>query len=118
MKDFNRLLHQVERSHLKDGLPTFSVGDQVKLGIRIREGNKERTQYFNGLIIAQKNASIRKSILVRRIFQGIGIERSFLLHSPKIVSLHLRRSSQVRRSKLYYLRTLYGKASRLKESIR
>ena len=109
------LIKSVESEYIKDTLPTLFVGDNIKLGVLIKEGNKERTQYYEGIIIAQKNTRINKTITVRRVLQGIGIERIFLIHSPKLVSLEVTKSSRVRRSKLYYLRNLSGKASRLKQ---
>ena len=109
------LIKSVEEPHIKTALPALFVGDNVKLGVLIKEGNKERTQFYEGIIIAQKNTSINKTITVRRVLQGIGIERIFLIHSPKLVSLTVTKSSRVRRSKLYYLRNLSGKASRLKQ---
>ena len=109
------IIKQVESKQLKETLPKLFVGDNVKLGVLIREGNKERTQYYEGIIIAQKNSAINKTITVRRVLQGIGIERIFLIHSPKLVSIEVIKSSRVRRSKLYYLRNLSGKASRLKQ---
>lgn len=109
------LIKSFEAEHVKQTLPPLFVGDNVKLGVLIREGNKERTQYYEGIIIAQKNTRINKTITVRRVLQGIGIERIFLIHSPKLVSLEVTKSSRVRRSKLYYLRNLSGKASRLKQ---
>lgn len=115
LKNFTKLLKSVESQHLKTTLPKVAVGDSIKLGILIKEGNKERTQYFEGIVIGQKNASINKTISVRRVLQGVGMERIFLLHSPKIVFLQVKKSSRVRRSKLYYLRNLSGKASRLKQ---
>jgi large subunit ribosomal protein L19 len=83
--------------------------------VKIIEGNKERVQFYEGTIIAKKNSSINTAITVRKVLQGIGIERIFLIHSPKIDSIKVLRSSKVRRSKLYYLRNLRGKASRLKQ---
>jgi large subunit ribosomal protein L19 len=109
------LIKSVEAVHVKQIIPPLFVGDNVKLGVLIKEGNKERTQYYEGIIIAQKNTRINKTITVRRVLQGIGIERIFLVHSPKLVSLEVTKSSRVRRSKLYYLRNLSGKASRLKQ---
>lgn len=114
-KNFRQILQSVETKHLKPSLAKVFVGDNIKLGLLIKEGNKERTQYFEGIIIAQKNASINKTITVRRVLQGIGMERIFLIHSPKIVFFQVTKSSRVRRSKLYYLRNLSGKASRLKQ---
>jgi len=112
-KNFTRLLHHVETSYLKAKIPPLFVGDSIKLGLVIKEGNKERTQYFEGIIIGIQNTSLNKTIRVRRVLQGIGMERIFLIHSPKILSLEVLKSSRVRRSKLYYLRNLSGKASRL-----
>lgn len=109
------IMKSIEAKQLKPNLPLFFVGDQVKLGVLITEGNKERTQYYEGILIAQKNSSINKTITLRRVLQNIGIERIFLIHSPKIVSIDVTKSSRVRRSKLYYLRRLSGKASRLKQ---
>ena len=109
------LIKSVEAKHTKTTLPSLFVGDNVKLGVLIKEGNKERTQYYEGIIIAKKNTGLNKTITVRRVLQGIGIERIFLIHSPKLLSLEVTKSSRVRRSKLYYLRNLSGKASRLKQ---
>lgn len=106
----------LETKFLKKDLPVLKIGDSVKVGIKIIEGNKERVQYYEGTIIAKKNSSINTTITVRKILQGIGIERIFLLHSPKVDSITVIRSSKVRRSKLYYLRNLKGKASRLRQS--
>jgi large subunit ribosomal protein L19 len=105
----------VENQFLKKDLPIFKIGDTVKVGVKIIEGNKERIQSYEGTIIAKKNSSINTTITVRKIFQGIGIERIFLVHSPKVDSITVIRSSKVRRSKLYYLRNLKGKASRLRQ---
>jgi len=105
----------VENQFLKKDLPILKIGDTVKVGVKIIEGNKERIQSYEGTIIAKKNSSINTTITVRKIFQGIGIERIFLVHSPKVDSIMVIRSSKVRRSKLYYLRNLKGKASRLRQ---
>jgi large subunit ribosomal protein L19 len=111
-----KTINDLETSFLKKDLPVLRIGDNVKLGVKIIEGNKERVQFYEGTIIAKKNSSINTTITVRKILQGIGIERIFLVHSPKIDSITVLRSSKVRRSKLYYLRGLKGKASRLKQS--
>ena len=113
--NIQQIITNVEKEFLKDNLPVLRIGDNVRLGIKIIEGNKERVQFYEGTIIAQKNSSINTMITVRKVFQGIGIERIFLIHSPKIDSIEILRSSKVRRSKLYYLRNLKGKASRLKQ---
>lgn len=99
----------------KKNLPNIRIGDNVKIGVKIIEGNKERVQFYEGTVIAKKNSSINTTVTVRKVLQGIGIERIFLLHSPKVDSITILRSSKVRRSKLYYLRNLKGKASRLKQ---
>lgn len=106
----------LENQFLKTNLPTFKIGDNIKVGVKIIEGTKERVQFYEGTIIAKKNSSINTTITVRKVLQGIGIERIFLLHSPKIDSISVLRSAKVRRSKLYYLRKLKGKASRLRQS--
>ena len=98
--------------------PNCYIGDNVKIGVKIIEGKKERIQFYEGTIIAKKNSSINTTITVRKILQGIGIERVFLLHSPKVDSITVLNSAKVRRSKLYYLRKLKGKASRLKQTFK
>lgn len=105
----------LQNQFLKVDLPNIKIGDNVRIGVKIIEGNKERVQFYEGTIIAKKNTSINTTITVRKVLQGIGIERIFLIHSPKIDSIQVLRSSKVRRSKLYYLRDLTGKASRLKQ---
>jgi large subunit ribosomal protein L19 len=99
-------------------IPTLRIGDNVKVGVKIIEGERERVQFYEGTIIAKKNSSINTTITVRKTLQGIGIERIFLIYSPKIDSITVLRSSKVRRSKLYYLRNLKGKASRLKQTFK
>lgn len=113
-----KIIRNVENSFLKKELPLLRIGDNVKIGVKIIEGNKERVQFYEGTIIAKKNSSINTTVTVRKILQGIGIERIFLIHSPKIDSITVLRSSKVRRSKLYYLRDLKGKASRLKQTFK
>ena len=113
-----KTINIVENSFLKQDLPLVRIGDNVKIGVKIVEGNKERVQFYEGTILAKKNSSINTTITVRKILQGIGIERVFLIHSPKIDSITVLNSSKVRRSKLYYLRKLKGKASRLKQTFK
>lgn len=110
-------INNVESKFIKRNLPHFKIGDNVKIGVKIIEGSKERIQFYEGTIIAKKNSLINTTITVRKILQGIGIERIFLTHSPKVASIKILRSSRVRRAKLYYLRNLKGKASRLKQKI-
>jgi large subunit ribosomal protein L19 len=113
-----KTIHHLETNFLKKDIPFFRIGDNVKVGVKIIEGEKERVQFYEGTIIAKKNSSINTTITVRKTFQGIGIERIFLIHSPKIDSIQVLRSSKIRRSKLYYLRNLKGKASRLKQTFK
>ena len=112
-----KTIHKIEKNFIKKDLPVLKIGDNVKIGVKIIEGNKERIQFYEGTIIAKKNSLINTTITVRKILQGIGIERIFLIHSPKVDSITVLRSSKVRRAKLYYLRNLRGKASRLKQKI-
>jgi large subunit ribosomal protein L19 len=114
--NIQQTISRVEAGFLKTNLPLLRIGDNVKIGVKIIEGNKERVQFYEGTIIARKNSSINTTITVRKTLQGIGIERIFLIHSPKLDSITVLRSSKVRRSKLYYLRNLKGKASRLKQT--
>ena len=111
-------IDNLNNSFMKKDLPLVRIGDTVKLGVKIIEGSKERVQFYEGTVIAKKNSSINTTITVRKVLDGIGVERIFLLHSPKIDSINILRSSKVRRSKLYYLRNLRGKASRLKQSFK
>ncbi len=109
------IIRSIEAEQLKDDIPDIYVGDTVRVGVRIQEGGKERIQPYEGTVIAMRNGGINKSITVRRIFQGIGVERVFLLHAPKVASITVLRRSKVRRAKLYYLRDRVGKATRLKQ---
>ncbi len=113
LKDKN-YTNYIESEYLKE-LPDLSVGESVRLGIRIVEGNRERVQYYEGVIIAMKNMGINKTITVRKVSQGVGIERIFLLHSPKVVSIEKKKLAKVRRSKLYFLRNLPAKTRKLKQ---
>lgn len=111
-----KTINNIEKNFLKKDLPVLKIGDNVKIGVKIIEGNKERVQFYEGIIISKKNSSINTTITVRKILQGIGVERIFLINSPKIDSINVVRSSKVRRAKLYYLRNLRGKATRLKQA--
>ncbi|MDY7023582.1 MAG: 50S ribosomal protein L19 [Cyanobacteria bacterium J06592_8] len=110
-------LEEIEnlKSSKKKQLPIIYVGDTVKVGVRIREGGKERIQPYEGTVIAMRNGGINETITVRKIFQGVGVERVFLLHSPRIASITVVRRGRVRRAKLYYLRDRVGKATRVKQ---
>ncbi len=114
--DTQKTIKNLENNFIKKDLPVLKIGDSVKIGVKIIEGNKERVQFYEGTIIAKKNSSINTTITVRKVLQGIGVERIFLIHSPKIDSINVLKSAKVRRAKLYYLRNLQGKATRLKQT--
>ena len=109
------LIEEFENEQLKKELPEIYVGDTVKVGVKITEGNKERVQPYEGVVIAKRHGGINQTITVRRIFQGIGVERVFMLHSPQVASLKVERRGKVRRAKLFYLRDRVGKATRVKQ---
>jgi large subunit ribosomal protein L19 len=111
----NRFMELVEQSSMKASVPSFEIGDTVDVHVRILEGEKERIQIFNGVVIARSGTKTREMFVVRRIVQGEGVERKFPLHSPRIADIVVKRSGKVRRAKLYYLRDRSGKAVRLKE---
>jgi large subunit ribosomal protein L19 len=111
----NALLEAVEKSSLKPESPKFEIGDTVDVHTRILEGNKERIQIFNGVVIARSGSGTREMFTVRRIVQGEGVERKFPLHSPRVAKVEVKRSGVVRRAKLYFLRDRIGKAVKLKE---
>ena len=109
------LLEAIEAEQLKKEVPVFNVGDTVKVGYRIIEGGKERIQNFEGVVIAKKHGGVNESFTVRRLSFGIGVERTFPIHSPKVAYVTVVRAGKVRRAKLYYLRGLTGKAAKVKE---
>ena len=111
----SHLIKEFENEQLKKELPEIYVGDTVKVGVKITEGNKERVQPYEGVVIAKRHGGINQTITVRRIFQGIGVERVFMLHSPQVASLKVERRGKVRRAKLFYLRDRVGKATRVKQ---
>jgi large subunit ribosomal protein L19 len=111
----NAKMELIERSSMKEKVPHFEIGDTVDVHVRILEGEKERIQVFNGVVIARSGVNTREMFTVRRIVQGEGVERKFPLHSPRVADVVVKRSGKVRRAKLYYLRERTGKAVRLKE---
>ena len=113
--NFSNLIEGFENEQLKKELPEIYVGDTVKVGVKITEGNKERVQPYEGVVIAKRHGGLNQTITVRRIFQGIGVERVFMLHSPQVASLKVERRGKVRRAKLFYLRDRVGKATRVKQ---
>ncbi len=109
------IINSIEAEHLKKDVPTIHVGDTIRVGVRIREGGKERIQPYEGTVIAMRNGGINETITVRKIFQGVGVERVFLVHSPRIAEIKIIRRGKVRRAKLYYLRDRVGKATRIRQ---
>lgn len=109
------VLSQIQTKQLKENVPTIGIGDIIRVGILIQEGDKKRVQNFEGTVIAKHNAGLRSNITVRKTFQGVGVERVFPVHSPIIKTIEILRRSKVRRAKLFYLRQRIGKATRLKE---
>jgi large subunit ribosomal protein L19 len=105
----------VEQSYLRSDLPDFRPGDTVKVHVRVVEGNRERIQVFQGVVIGRQNGGLRETFTVRKISFGVGVERTFPMHSPSIARLEVVSRGQVRRAKLYYLRELRGKKARIKE---
>nr|YP_010904349.1 ribosomal protein L19 [Catenella fusiformis]WCH57600.1 ribosomal protein L19 [Catenella fusiformis] len=108
-------IHKVEEKFKKQYLPNIQVGDSIKISIIIQEGNKERTQVSEGVIISKNNSNLNTTITVRKIIQNVGVEKVYLIHSPRITKVEITRKSRIRRAKLYYLRSKSGKATRLKQ---
>jgi large subunit ribosomal protein L19 len=108
-------LDSVEQTQLRENIPAFQAGDTVKVHVRIKEGNKERLQVFEGVVIARKHGGARETITVRKVSFGVGVERIFPLHATIVDHIDVVRRGKVRRAKLYYLRNLRGKAARIKE---
>lgn len=109
------IVKEIENEQLRDGLPEFDAGDTVRVNVRVREGDKERTQAFEGVCIAKKGGGAAETFTVRKVSAGIGVERVFPLHSPMLESIKVVRRGRVRRAKLYYLRARKGKAARIRE---
>ena len=109
------IIEAIEKENMRSDLPEFRVGDTVRVSVKVVEGTRERLQAFEGVVIAKKNGSVRETFTVRRVSFGVGVERTFPLHSPKIGSIQVVKRGLVRRAKLYYLRNLTGKAAKIKE---
>ncbi len=110
------IIDTIEREGMRTDLPEIAIGDQVKVFVKVIEGTRERLQSYEGIVIAKKNGGIRETFTVRRVTYGVGVERTFPLHSPKIDHIEVVRHGKVRRAKLYYLRERTGKAAKLKET--
>jgi large subunit ribosomal protein L19 len=115
MTKLHEVVTSIQSGHFKSNLPEIRIGDLIRIGVSIQEGNKQRVQPFEGTVIARHQASSNSTITVRKTLQGIGVERVFPLHAPCITSIQVLRRAEVSRAKLYYLRTRTGKATRLKE---
>lgn len=109
------LIQEITQEQLKQDLPKFKAGDTVKVHVKVVEGNRERIQVFEGVVIKRRGGGISETFTVRKISYGVGIERTFPVHSPRIDKIEVSRRGKVRRAKLYYLRNLRGKAARIKE---
>lgn len=108
------IIDQIEKENMKETLPSFNIGDTVKVGVKIKEGDKERIQAFEGVVISKKNGGIRETFTVRKDSNGVGVERTFPLHSPLVANVEVVRKGAPRRAKLYYVRDLTGKAAKIK----
>ena len=111
----SEIIRAIESEQLKKDLPKFNVGDTLRVMVKVVEGERERLQAFEGICIAKRNGSVRETFTLRRVSYGIGVERTFPVHSPRVDSVTVVRHGKVRRAKLYYLRSLQGKAAKIKE---
>ena len=109
------IIDQIEKEQLRSDLASFNIGDTVRVMVKVKEGEKERIQAYEGVVIAKKGTSVRETFTVRRVSFGIGVERTFPLHSPRIDKIIVVRKGKVRRAKIYYIRELSGKAAKVKE---
>ena len=109
------VIDQIEKEQLRNDITPFNIGDTVRVMVKVVEGDKERIQAYEGVVIAKKGSSVRETFTVRRVSFGIGVERTFLLHSPRIEKVIVVRKGKVRRAKIYYIRDLSGKAAKVKE---
>ena len=114
----NEIIRSIEKEQLRNDVPVFEVGDTVCVYVKVVEGTRERLQAFEGTVIAKRNGSVRETFTVRRLSYGIGVERTFPVHSPRVDRVEVIRHGKVRRAKLYYIRELQGKAAKIKETKR
>ena len=112
----SEIIRSIEQAQLRTDLPSFNVGDTLRVFVKVVEGSRERLQAFEGTVIAKRNGSSRETFTVRRVSYGIGVERTFPVHSPRVDHIEVIRRGKVRRAKLYYLRDLQGKAAKIKEA--
>ena len=109
------IIREIETAQKKENVPAFRGGDTLRVHVKVKEGDKERVQVFEGIALARRGEGIRDTVVVRKVANGVGVERTFLVHSPRIEKIEVTRRGAVRRAKLYYLRGLSGKAARIKE---
>ena len=114
----NSIIDAINQENVKSSIPAFNVGDTVKVMVKVIEGDRERLQAFEGIVIAKKHGGISETFTVRRISFGVGVEKTFPIHSPKVADIQVVRKGKVRRAKLYYLRARTGKAAKVKELAR
>ena len=112
------IIDQIEKEQLRNDITPFNIGDTVRVMVKVKEGDKERIQAYEGVVIAKKGSSVRETFTVRRVSFGIGVERTFPVHSPRIDKVIVVRKGKVKRAKIYYIRKLSGKAAKVKEEIR
>ena len=112
------IIDQIEKEQLRSDITPFNIGDTVRVMVKVKEGDKERIQAYEGVVIAKKGSSVRETFTVRRVSFGIGVERTFPMHSPRIEKVIVVRKGKVKRAKIYYIRKLSGKAAKVKEEIR
>ena len=111
----SNIIRSIEQAQLRTDMPEISIGDTVRVWVKVVEGSRERLQAFEGTVIAKRNGGVRETFTVRRVSYGIGVERTFPIHSPRVDRVEVIRHGKVRRAKLYYLRSLQGKAAKIKE---
>ena len=111
------IIKSIEHEQLKTKIPLINIGDTVRVHVRVKEGNRERIQVFEGIVIKRQGGGVKETFTVRRISYGVGVEKTFLIHSPKVEKVEIKRSGSVRRAKLYYLRDRVGKSAKTKENI-
>jgi large subunit ribosomal protein L19 len=114
----NEIIKKIETEQLKESVPSFNVGDTVRVSAKIKEGNRERIQVFEGTVIKRQNGGLRETFTVRKNSNGVGVEKTWPLHSPSVVDVQVVRRGKVRRAKLYYLRDRVGKAAKVKELVK
>lgn len=113
----SKIIAAIEAEQMTKALPAFSQGDTIVVSVKVKEGNRERLQAFEGVVIAKRNRGLHSAFTVRKLSHGVGVERTFQSHSPLIAGIELKRRGDVRQAKLYYLRDLSGKAARIKEKL-